>query len=244
MSTSCSAPASRVPRVGSPPMLRRRAVAPIELGQSTRRQDHPPWPRWSDGWPETMSRTTAPDGAAVPHDDIGDGAVAAPARIRGELPTCRRSVAATAHRIEEVDVTAAADGCTGCGLLLRRSPLRAQRAPRSFHSPGCGWAPAREQGDAAARHRPRPAATVSAACTVQSSGSSCRPAATVICAMIVAPPRPTTPLSTSRTDARHGLRRRPRPMPTRPRRQSARRTRHASLAACAPARYPGVLESP
>src|SRR6266545_4451823 len=51
-------------------------------------------------------------------------------------------------------------------------------------------------------HRPRPALRVSSRCKEGESGSSSPNAtATVICAMIVAPPRPTWPLSTSSTEA-------------------------------------------
>ena len=55
--------------------------------------------------------------------------------------------------------------------------------------------------DSGSWQRPRPASSVSSRWSAQSSGSSWAiAAATVICAMIVAPPRPTSPLSSRSTD--------------------------------------------
>ena len=83
------------------------------------------------GSPETISNATAPDGAAVPYDDIGDGHVAESLDVRRTAGLSAQSGGYGRSGIEEVDVAAAPAAVTGCRTLSEAVPgARPASTPR------------------------------------------------------------------------------------------------------------------
>ncbi len=105
--------------------------------------------------------------------------------------------------VEKVDVATALDAVPGRHFLLDTALFpRPARAPLLHLDDALRPIARKPAARSSSLHRPRPAFNVSSRCSSTESGSAAPSAtATVICAMIVAPPRPTWPLSTRSTEA-------------------------------------------